>query len=293
MLLNLPQCHPQESPSSWLTRISISQGERLSVITNLLGLQDCYDIDLRLASAPPQDFDQFGIDISALVVSRRVFSTLMSGGLSSDRFLLRSSRGRQKYRYCPVCLRTGYVPTIPIHWRFAAWRYCPLHMCLMEENCHNCHAELLLPVSQLSSGPMMRGVDNLGRCMNCSDRLWVEPVVIEWNTFAEIFGMQIVRQFVHGRALLSALYHGEVRMDKLKTPLSPSVLVCMDENQEFLNDFGFVSSAYVRETIKLFSKKIPGELIYPDIRLGGEIRPPCTVKAGMRRRKFKYAGIFG
>jgi hypothetical protein len=255
MLLNLPQCHPHESPSSWLTRIAISQGERLGEIMSLFELKSRGDIDLYLSTAPPQACDRFGINLSNLLVSRRVLPALISSGLPVDRYLLHGSRGQPRYRFCPVCVRHAWNPTIPVHWRFSAWRYCPLHMCLMEDCCHNCKADLLLPVSQITCGPGKLGVDHLGRCMACSHSLWVMPIFINWEIFLDLFGRNAVQKFKHGRSLLSALYFGNVKIDGLASRLPLSVIRNMDEERTFLNNPDCLNSEYIRERVRKYFRK--------------------------------------
>lgn len=265
MLLNVPKCHPFESPSSWLTRISLSQGERIDDLLNLFGLGECSDIDLELSLCPSNELMRFGIDLSKLYESRRIFCSFKSSGLSGDRFLLVNDRGRQKYRYCPICLMKMRNATIPVHWRFSSWCYCPLHGCLMEESCLNCMADLNLPVSQVSSGPGMRGVDSLGKCMVCSNKLWMDPLYFTWPILDKVFGSNAVRKFLHGRALLSALYFGHFKLKGSNGYSSISMVRHINEGYFFLNGVDMMDSRYFRERITSYLERPSLDLYFSDI----------------------------
>jgi hypothetical protein len=97
-----------------------------------------------------------------------------------------------------------------VHCRFATWRFCPLHRCLLEDICPHCKAFVTLPFNMLYAGPKKSGVAYLAHCRMCGGRLSSLPSVgldslplTEWDWVL----------LNNGRAVLAALLYGVVRVD--------------------------------------------------------------------------------
>lgn len=207
-LLGLATALPFEAPSSWLTRAALSQGATTGELADYFGWRLVPDFDVtfaRLRMSPEDDVSALRSLSTARIVLRNLFKT----GCSLGRFLLYSA-GRARYRFCPICLRTTLVPAVPIHWRFAAFRYCPLHHCLLEDDCPNCGALVTLPESLITAGTEGEGVGDLSRCLKCEARLYLRPPLrLAHQLFANESGWESA-MLQNGRAVLSALYFGRL-----------------------------------------------------------------------------------
>ena len=120
-------------------------------------------------------------------------------------FLLFGKSGA-RYRYCPICLKEQLVKHFPVHWRFKAWRYCPLHDCLMEDRCRFCGLLIELPAHLMEAGPDRGGVAYLHQCLGCGAHLSQH-----WKTVDGILNQGIVTAeeraaLNQGRAVLAAIY---------------------------------------------------------------------------------------
>ena len=82
---------------------------------------------------------------------------------------------------------------------------------MMENSCRSCGAAVSLPIELLKAGPDEKGLAYLDMCRLCGLRL-----SSHWETVLGTVEQRSVTpwqwsQMMNGRALLSALYHGEVK----------------------------------------------------------------------------------
>ena len=210
-LVGIPEPIGFESPASWLVRAALSQGVSPRELLAHFGFHKRVDPDLfmtekvahRLLNACQLPSEKFDFAV-------HMFSNLKIIDPVGQIFLLERKHSAE-YRYCPVCLHFLRTKHFMVHWRFRAWRHCPLHHCMMEERCVKCGALVLLPTDLMSAGPEKKGIAFLDRCLVCDHKLsshWDkvygtvdQSSVSEWKW----------SQFVNGRATLAALYNGKLR----------------------------------------------------------------------------------
>lgn len=210
-LVGLPAMEAFESLASWIARAALSQGVRASELIQFLGLHNAKDVDLSLSEQSVKAIeDRSYLPGSSFLFARHIFANLMRIDPEGTQFLLFHDR-RPQYRYCPVCLDQAQTKHFMVHWRFRAWRYCPLHNCLMETSCRKCNSPVLLPVDMLTAGRQGEGIAYLDTCMSCGNKLskhWKSVLgAINTTTTSEWERMQLS----NGRAVLAALYFGNVR----------------------------------------------------------------------------------
>lgn len=236
-----------ESPASWLSRVALSQGATLKELLRLLPVNS---LDLDLESTRPEfraACTSLGLDLSQLVVANRVFGNLHRARLDPHRFLLFEGKS-PRYRFCPSCLAGPGMPMIPVHWRFTGWRVCPLHACLMREACAECGTRLALPSSMLDAGPDREGVAYLSMCLACGARLSRAPSQSIADIGLHHWEMDLLR---NGRAVLAALYYGEVLMAAEGHRHSVSHLAELERRGLLPNKPEFLSQERIDERLML------------------------------------------
>jgi hypothetical protein len=209
-LAGLPLAMRFESPASWVSRAALSQGETVDVLLAHMGLPKDSDIDLVISSRAGRDaLMQCGVS-EPFALARSVFPQIQKLGRSCEKFLLATRTGIPRYRFCAKCLATQSDPHFEVHCRFATWRFCPIHRCLLEDTCPHCKAFVTLPFSMLYAGPKKSGVAYLAHCQKCGGRLSsLLPVSLDSLPLTE-WDWVLLK---NGRAVLAALLHGVVRVD--------------------------------------------------------------------------------
>ena len=224
-LIGLSSAIQFESPSSWFTRAALGQGVTVQELASHVGWFAAQDLDLMFAvmyeAGLPKDIPA----LAGLEVARRVLVGYQRSGCRADRMLLmgRKRRGsesggllatarrRARYRFCPACLKTDWVPYVRQEWRFNCWRYCPEHLCMLEEHCPHCAATLELPASLVRGGHKKNGVADLSYCVRCGGSLTAVGLRNLPSPCERENSLEIV-QLANGRAALAAMYHGRVRI---------------------------------------------------------------------------------
>lgn len=196
--------------SSWISRLALSQGAELSDVVRFLGLKMGQDIDVQATSQAIRAIrDTCGLGEDAFYIADRVMTNLAQ--VPNSGYLASTGR-RARFRYCPLCLREMHVSHYPIHWRFIAWRACPLHACIMEDHCPECKSAIAMPTNLYWAGPNKQGVGTLDRCLNCAKKLTsIAPVFLTGSHTGD-FTEWDLRLIANGRALLAALYRGNFRV---------------------------------------------------------------------------------
>lgn len=206
-----PAAQSLEAPASWLSRVALSQGATMKELRSLLPRFKT-DLDLVFIDANFQStLGALGLDVQALWVPSRLLSNFRRASLDPRRFLL-FDNNVPRYRYCPGCFRSMRTPHVPIHWRFAAWCYCPEHGCLMNDLCLSCSAPIVLPADMLTAGPDSDGVAYLSDCLRCGKSLAKMPVETLKDRGLEDSVLWSRKLLDNGRAVLAALLSNRVRL---------------------------------------------------------------------------------
>lgn len=197
-----------EAPSSWLSRLALTQGCSLEELRVFLELPRYSDLDRSMHGEVLVKLRQkCSLPSTAFGVSGRVMAGFKKTGMSNWS-LAYDDNGVPAFRYCPVCLRKRPTAYLDIQWRFIDWRYCPLHNCLMESDCWSCKAPVGYPQDMVLSKAGRGGNASQRRCLRCSADLgaarpcFVNPVTSVALTELEACWL------INGRALLASLCFG-------------------------------------------------------------------------------------
>lgn len=179
-------------------------------VVSFLGLSTGQDVDVQATGQAIRDIRAAcGLGDGAFYIAERVMTHLAQ--VSNSSYLASTGR-RARFRFCPLCLGEAHVPHYPIHWRFIAWRACPLHACIMEDHCPHCNAAITMPTNLYRAGPKRQGVGTLDRCLNCAMKLnTIAPVLISGTDTGGLSEWDL-RLIANGRALLATLYRGDFRV---------------------------------------------------------------------------------
>lgn len=201
-----------ESPSSWITRISMQQVVHPRELTQYLDLRIGRDCELLIAQKPITEVaEKISKTSGSLSAVAWVLHRLKSVDPSGERFLLRNSSGAY-HRYCAACLATDSTKYFRIEWRFKCWRWCPIHGCLLYECCPHCGCHVKLPADMYVAGPHRAGIATLDRCLQCTKLLttgWEKCLHTLVKELLSPWELMLLR---NGRAALSALANGRLEI---------------------------------------------------------------------------------
>jgi len=205
-LLGVPHPFEFEAVSAWLPRLALSQGCELGEVAGFLGIDLAGDIDRRAIGAQLNRIRQScALSQDAFAISERIMQSLELLSPAGDRWMARRGSGRPVFRFCTCCLAEMSVPHFPIHWRFIAWRRCPLHDCLLEDACPHCGASVILPSCIQRSTSGRAGYAGLDRCLSCARRLSDASPCFLQDGATRLVSYREDQQMANGRALLAAL----------------------------------------------------------------------------------------
>lgn len=209
-LVRVPRVEPFEAVSAWLCRLALSQGVSPVDICDYLEVGRSGDVDMQFFGDNLVRLRNLcGLPDDAFHVQDRVITSLVKAGAPSKILLAREDPRFMRYRYCVCCLAEMHTPHYPIHWRFVAWRWCPIHDCLMESECRKCKSSVLLLRDLAVGGRSRRGLGSLSRCLNCGDRLTARKPCTISDLPSDALTAWEQMQLSNGRALLAALYYGK------------------------------------------------------------------------------------
>lgn len=234
VLVNAPLPAMDESASSWLSRLSISQGSTLKQVMSFLEIPSTPDIDSILVGPQLDSIRRkCGLPSSALSWHDAVMSRLPEIGALGSTFLLQDKAGRPLAHFCPECLGEMFTPYFPIHWRFNIWQWCPLHDRQLDVACHQCNRQpfTLVDIANTRSGK--KGIAHLNRCMHCGKKLTTSNESASASSKFEDLPALQRRRISNARALLSALYHGWFRTWGPTEKHSLSALEEIAKNRDF------------------------------------------------------------
>jgi hypothetical protein len=209
-LVGVPQPEFDESPSSWLARAALSQATSMQDLLNCLDLPTLDDLDfVVLSRRMPGALGVAGLGAMSLQVAGRVLFNLRKVNKDGRTYLLRN-KNKLQYRYCAPCLLEQRQKYLPVHWRFKAWQWCPLHLSVMRDGCPRCSAPIELPTSMIRAGGQGEGVGSLDHCLRCGHRLASTADQDRGQVHPSAAGPWAQALMINGRALLAALYQGHL-----------------------------------------------------------------------------------
>jgi len=212
-LVLLCQAVPFESPSSWITRAAQVQGTTVTALVHHMGMRATRDFDRTIAALFTRKLSRSLPPIRGLAIGCRVVAGIRSSLCEPRRFLL-TVKGGNRFRFCPLCLAEQPTPHFPQHWRFAAWRYCPTHQCVLEDVCFNCKSPVTLPSTLATAGAKGKGVADLSYCTTCGKSLSaVETAALLGPNHENLASHWERKLLENGRAALASLYFGKVFVD--------------------------------------------------------------------------------
>lgn len=211
MLLKFGVPPPQqfEAPSSWLSRLALAQGCSLLELLEFLELDTVADVDRVMHGAALVELRRrCSLRDEDFRIAGHVMANLNRASRLADAAMLKNLMRRPRFRYCPCCLKERRVAYLDIHWRFADWRYCPAHNCLMEEACWRCRSSLLYPADMPSSTAGLAGYGTQSRCLACTADLTAAIHCPADPALSTSLAKHEACWLLNGRALLAALHNG-------------------------------------------------------------------------------------
>lgn len=214
-LCGSPDFYLTESPCSWVSRLSLCQGESLRKMSLYLEINNVKDLDFQIRNLDIKKIATLaGISILNFKVSRTIFKSLASFDKNGRSHLL-FFKNKPRYRFCPVCLENDENPYFRLEWRFKAWQVCPLHECFLEEKCSCCQTQIILPLDMMRGGERKEGIGTLANCFKCGYRISrVMPTYIK-DSKTHLTNEEL-KLIANGRALLSLLYNGHFQIRGVK-----------------------------------------------------------------------------
>lgn len=197
-----------EAPSAWLTRLACSQGVgTLDELLHFLGLPTGVDLDWHLQGEALAELRQrCHLPPRSFAVASRLMEGAGLSGIGLGKLLLTSKDGEARFRFCPCCLAARRVPYLDIHWRFACWRWCPVHDAMLYDACPVCVVPLQHPtlIERTPAGRV--GHASLVRCTHCSERF--SGVQAQQFACESVLALGKTERLwlVNGRAMVAALY---------------------------------------------------------------------------------------
>jgi RNase P subunit RPR2 len=220
-LSNVPPPLPRESISSWLSRLCLSQGTSIEAMLEFLELKRHFDFDFR--------FWRFDIDLIAkktnLLASDfrsqlAISISLRSFDFYAKYYVIRFKRNRRS-RFCPLCLQEDEIPYFRMEWRLKLCVSCPIHECLLEEDCHHCQSPITLPVNLFARASNKRPLESLANCKSCGAHLSnVSPAFFKGAIY-EAMDKKSKHFIEAGELVVAAFYKGDTWITKKIQDLEP------------------------------------------------------------------------
>lgn len=197
-----------EAPSAWLTRLACVQGVgSLDELLQFLGLPVGVDLDWHLRGEALAELQQrCNLPPQSFAVSGRLMDGASASGVRLDKLLLTGKDGSARFRFCPCCLAERRVPYFDIHWRFACWRWCPVHDAMLYDACPACDEPIKHPMLMESTPAGRSGHASLSRCGRCSNRFSGALLQQSACESVQALGKAERLWLANGRAVMAALY---------------------------------------------------------------------------------------
>lgn len=197
-----------EAPSAWLTRLACAQGVgTLDELLQFLGLPAGVDLDWHLqGEALAEMRRRCHLPSQSFAVASRLMEGAGLSGIGLSKLLLIGKGGEARFRFCPCCLAARRVPYLDIHWRFACWRWCPIHDAMLYDACPACAMPVQNPVLIESTRAGRAGHASLVRCTHCSNRFSGVQAQQFARESVQALGKMERLWLTNGRATVAALY---------------------------------------------------------------------------------------
>ena len=259
-LLGVPRPFDFEALSAWMPRLALSQGSDLIKVAEFLDIDLGKDVDREVIG---EKLDQVrkicALPESAFGISERIMQSLDLMKPAGDQLMARRGSSRPRFRFCVCCLSEMSTPHFPIHWRFIAWRRCPVHDCLLEDACSHCDAPIVLPLCIQQSASGRAGYAGLDRCLSCSKRLSsAAPCALQVGAF-RLVNYWEDQQMANGRALLAALVKQSFRVEGRGVAFELRSLADVRNKRAFPDRFDWLSPDFVRRRVARISPWAPGQ----------------------------------
>ncbi|WIV97493.1 TniQ family protein [Kinneretia aquatilis] len=204
----VPQPFQFEAPSAWLTRLAFAQGiGDFGELRQFLGLPAQGDLDWHLQGKALDELRQrCRLPASSFAISSRLMQGVALSRLGPHKLLLSTKDGEARFRFCPCCLAERSLPYLDIHWRFACWRWCPIHDAVLQDACPDCDALVQHPYLIESTRAGRAGHASLSRCIFCSGRLAGMLVQKFARECLQVLGDVDQLWLKNGQATMAALY---------------------------------------------------------------------------------------
>lgn len=213
-LCNVPPPLPRESVSSWLTRLCLSQGTSIEAMVKFLELKIHYDFDFRFWRRYAESISKkTGLSILNFKRQWTFSKSLRLYDCDSKYYLMRYKR-RRRSRFCPLCLQEDEIPYFRMEWRLKLCVSCPIHECLLEEDCHSCRRPITLPINLIVKVSDKRPLESLANCPSCGVQLTkVSPAFFKGALY-EAMDLKSRKFIKDGETLIPILYKGAYRFNK-------------------------------------------------------------------------------
>jgi hypothetical protein len=259
-LLGVPKPFEFEAVSAWLPRLALSQGSSLFDVAEYLGIDMGGDVDRKVIGERLAHVRRVcALPRSAFAISEQIMQSLDLIKPVGDQLMARRGTSRPRFRFCVCCLSDMTTPHFPVHWRFIAWRRCPLHDCLLEDECPHCRAPVMLPSCIQNSAAGRAGYAGLDRCLSCAKKLSsVMPCLLQAG------GVRLVNQWEdqqleNGRALLAALVKRSFRIEGRSVTFRLRSLADVRSRRAFPERFDWLSPDMLRRRAALGRSAWPGQ----------------------------------
>jgi hypothetical protein len=249
-LLGVPKPFEFEAVSAWLPRLALSQGSALSDVTEYLGIDLGRDIDRKVIGEKLSHVRKVcSLPESAFAIAEQIMQSLDLIKPAGDHFMARRGYTWPRFRFCVCCLSQMSTPHFPIHWRFIAWRRCPLHDCLLEDACAHCGAPIVLPTCIQQSVAGRAGYAGLDRCLSCTKRLSsAAPCLLQVGA-VRLVNQWEDQQLANGRALLAALVKRSFRIEGRGVTFRLRSLADVRSKRAFPERFDWLSPDLLRRRL--------------------------------------------
>ena len=213
-LCNVSPPLPRESICSWISRISLSQGVSITAMLEFLEVKLHIDFDFRFWRLDIESISKkTGLSISDFKNQRTFSKSLRLYTYYSNYYVMRYER-RRRSRFCPLCLQEDEIPYFRMEWRLKLCVSCPIHDCLLEEDCHRCKNPIILPVNLFSKVSDTKPLESLANCTSCGVELTkVSPASFKGILY-EAMDLKSRKFIKNGGTLIPILYKGTHRFNK-------------------------------------------------------------------------------
>lgn len=254
-LIRIPLPEALESPSSWLSRVALSQAVEFRDLLGYFDISRSTDIDsIFVTNEYKKIVDKCQLNINDFRPARYFYKNLNSLNLNFFRFLVRDYH-HEAHQYCPVCLHFQREKHFLLHWRLKILRSCDLHKCMLDEGCRNCGRRVGLPMNMAESNSRRVPIIALDRCAKCGWRLsshWKQAR----NTINTDTTTRHERKMLkRGHAVLALLYRKNLFSMRTTNPKYEALRVALSKHLKF--DAFLLNASEVEKRVEYLAQLKP------------------------------------